>query len=62
MRRLRLDVGRSAAGRLNGRLVSDDGTTDVPFDGTLELLRVLEELVDEEPGAANAQVGGQTSR
>jgi hypothetical protein len=49
MTQLRLDVVRSQAGRLNGRLVTDDGATDVHFDGTLELLRLLEELVTDEP-------------
>jgi hypothetical protein len=49
MTRLRLDVVRSEAGRLSGRLVTDDGATDVLFDGTLQLLRLLEELVDDEP-------------
>jgi hypothetical protein len=48
MTRLRLDVIRSEAGRLSGRLVTDDGATDVLFDGTLQLLRLLEELVDDE--------------
>jgi hypothetical protein len=49
MTHLRLEVVRSEAGRLSGRLVTDDGATDVLFDGTLQLLRLLEELVDDEP-------------
>jgi hypothetical protein len=49
MTRLRLDVARSETGRLSGRLVTDDGTTNVVFDGTLELLRLLEEVVDVAP-------------
>ena len=60
--RVRLDVIRSEAGRLSGRLVADDGVLDVAFDGTLELLRLLEELVDDEPATASppalGHVGG----
>jgi hypothetical protein len=41
---VRIDVVRSVAGRLSGRLVTDDGTTDADFDGTLELLRLLENV------------------
>lgn len=61
MTRLRLDVARSEAGRLSGRLVSDDGTTNVVFDGTLELLRLLEELVDVEPTPVRLPERGDTS-
>jgi hypothetical protein len=46
--RVRLDVVRSDAGRLRGHLATDDGATDVPFDGTLELLRLLEELASDD--------------
>jgi hypothetical protein len=50
---MRLDVIRTEAGRLSGRLTTDGGATDVAFDGTLELLRLLEELVGDEPAAAS---------
>jgi hypothetical protein len=59
--RVRLDVIRSEAGRLSGRLVTDGGATDVAFDGTLELLRLLEDLVDDEP-APRTQWHPGTSR
>ena len=50
---MRLDVIRTEAGRLSGRLITDGGATDVAFDGTLELLRLLEELVGDETAAAS---------
>jgi len=58
MTRLQLDVVRSETGRLRGRLVVDDTTTDVTFDGTLELLRLLEELVSSEPAFPDSPLGG----
>jgi hypothetical protein len=57
MTRVRLDIVRSETGRLNGRLVSDDGSTSVAFDGTLELLRLLEELADGTPTTTNPNEG-----
>ena len=41
---LHLEIGRSADGRLEGRLHSQDGETDAPFSGVLELLRLLEDV------------------
>lgn len=43
--RMRLELVRSRPGRLEGRLATEDGSTDVCFNGTLELLRLLEDLV-----------------
>jgi hypothetical protein len=60
--RMRLDVIRSEAGRLSGRLVADGGATDVAFEGTLELLRLLEELVDDEPAPASPPALGHVKR
>jgi hypothetical protein len=57
MTRLQLDLVRSDAGRFSGRLVTDDGTTDVLFDGTLELLRLLEELVNDDPTTGRLREG-----
>jgi hypothetical protein len=45
--RMRLEVVRSGAGRLEGRLATEDGTTDTGFIGTLELLRLIEDLATE---------------
>lgn len=42
--RMRLELRRSRPGRLEGRLATEDGSTDVCFNGTLELLRLLEDL------------------
>jgi hypothetical protein len=42
--RMRLEFVRSRPGRLEGRLATEDGSTDVCFNGTLELLRLLEDL------------------
>jgi len=61
MTRLQLDVVRSDVGRFSGRLVTDDGTTDVLFDGTLELLRLLEELVNDDRTTGRSREGGDTS-
>ena len=43
-----LDLVCTATGRLEGRLVSGDGTCDVGFSGVLELLRLLEHLTRHE--------------
>jgi hypothetical protein len=51
VRRIRIEVVRSGAGRLEGRLATEDGTTDRGFSGTLELLRLLEDLAVEHPQA-----------
>jgi hypothetical protein len=48
MTRLKLDIVRTEAGRLRGRLITDDGATDVRFNGTLELLRLFEQIVTDE--------------
>jgi hypothetical protein len=61
MTRLQLDVVRTEAGRLKGRLVTDDGTTNVRFDGTLELLRILEETVNDDSTTPNPPLDGRGS-
>jgi hypothetical protein len=43
-----LDLASTATGRLEGRLVADDGSCDVGFSGVLELLRLLEHLTRHE--------------
>jgi hypothetical protein len=45
--RVTLDIVRSRDGRLEGTVVTETGP-EHPFSGTLELLRVLEDL---QPGA-----------
>lgn len=40
--------------RLEGRIFTDDGRIDLTFSGTLDLLRVLEELQQAEADTANA--------
>ncbi|NMO93466.1 hypothetical protein [Actinomycetospora sp. TBRC 11914] len=47
--RVTLDLVRARDGRLEGTAVADGGA-EHPFSGTLELLRVLEDLGDPEPG------------
>ena len=41
--RLSLDVLRSADGRLEGTVLTESGREE-PFSGTLDLLRILEDL------------------
>lgn len=53
--RVTLDIARSDDGRLEGTVATETGP-DHPFSGTLELLRVLDDL---EPGPSDA---GRTSR
>lgn len=48
--RVTLDIARSDDGRLEGTVATETGT-DRPFSGTLELLRVLDDL---EPGPPDA--------
>ena len=43
-----LDLATTATGRMEGRLVTGDGTCDVGFSGILELLRLLEHLTRHE--------------
>jgi hypothetical protein len=50
-----VDLLRAADGRLEGTLVTDTGDR-VPFSGTLDLLRLLEDLT--EPPTAAPQDGG----
>lgn len=47
--RVTLDLVRARDGRLEGTAAADGGT-EHPFSGTLELLRVLEDLGRSEPG------------
>jgi hypothetical protein len=43
---VRLLVTRSAGGRFEGSLSTEDGSVEHGFSGTLELLRLLEDLAD----------------
>ena len=45
--RLILDVNRTQDGRLEGRVVLDGTNIKRPFSGVLELLKVIEELVNQ---------------
>jgi len=45
--RLTLDVNRTEDGRLEGRVVLHGTDTGRPFSGVLELLKVIEELVNQ---------------
>ena len=54
--RICLELVVSRPGRLKGRLATADGSTDVCFNGTLELLRLLEAL------ATEADTGGSERR
>ena len=45
--RLTLDVNRTQEGRLEGRVVLDGTDTRRPFSGVLELLKVIEEFVNQ---------------
>ena len=45
---LSLDVLRTADGRLEGTVITESGR-EQPFSGTLELLRILEDLDAERP-------------
>lgn len=51
MTSVRLLVTRSPAGRLEGSLTAADGSVEHRFSGTLELLRLLEDLADAEGDA-----------
>lgn len=42
----RLLLTRSPSGRLEGSVLADDGSVEQGFSGTLELLRLLEDLAD----------------
>jgi hypothetical protein len=50
---LRLDVVRGDDGRLSGTVSTKDDAEVHSFSGTLELMRVFEELVPTQPGAAD---------
>jgi hypothetical protein len=52
-----LRLGQATDGRLEGTLQKPGQTENVPFSGTLDLLRALEAALDESP-PANA-IGGQ---
>jgi hypothetical protein len=43
---LKLEITRSADGRLDGRVAAPSIAASRPFSGVLELLRVLEEILD----------------
>lgn len=51
----RLTVERSSSGRLEGSLTTDDGAVEHGFSGTLELMRLLEELVDATGGGHDVE-------
>ena len=53
--RFTLDVNRTQDGRLEGRVVLDGTDTRRPFSGVLELLKVIEELVNQiEPAGSGS--------
>jgi len=53
--RLTLDVNRTQDGRLEGRVVLDGTDTRRQFSGVLELLKVIEELVNQiEPASSGS--------
>jgi hypothetical protein len=53
--RLTLDVNRTQDGRLEGQVVLDGTDTRRPFSGVLELLKVIEELVNQiEPAGSGS--------
>jgi len=53
--RLTLDVNRTREGRLEGRVVLYGTNTRRPFSGVLELLKVIEELVNQiEPAGSGS--------
>lgn len=60
--RVTLDLVRARDGRLEGTAATDGGTQH-PFSGTLELLRVLEDLggpEDRDPGTGTPGTPGST--
>jgi hypothetical protein len=54
--RLSLDVNRTQDGRLEGRVVLDGTNIKRPFSGVLELLKVIEELVNQIGPAGSGSV------
>lgn len=48
---LTLRLGQATDGRLEGTLQKPGQTENVPFSGTLDLLRALEAALDESPPA-----------
>jgi hypothetical protein len=44
---LTLEISRSSGGRLDGKVRAESTETWRPFSGTLELLKVLEEILDD---------------
>jgi hypothetical protein len=50
--RIALELIPAGGDRLEGRIVTGDGRADLVFSGTLDLLRVLEELQRAEADAA----------
>jgi hypothetical protein len=55
-------VSRDDDNRLGGTVRSADAQEALSFSGTLELMRVFEELVPVDPVAAAAQPAGHDSR
>jgi hypothetical protein len=49
--RLTLDVNRTQGGRIEGRVFLDGSNTEGQFSGVLELLKVIEELVNQRESA-----------
>jgi hypothetical protein len=54
--RLILDVNRTQDGRLEGRVVLDGTNIKRPFSGVLELLKVIEELVNQIASAGSGSL------
>ena len=50
---LTLEISRSSEGRLDGNVRSESTEPWRPFSGTLELLKVLEEILDATEMVAN---------
>ena len=46
--RLLVEIARSSDGRLEGQICTDAADPWRPYSGVLELLKVLEELLDEQ--------------
>jgi hypothetical protein len=55
--RIALELTPAGGDRLEGRIVTGDGRADIVFSGTLDLLRVLEELRCAEADAADTSAG-----
>ena len=59
--RLVLEIVRTPAGRLEGRVRTQVAEIWRPYSGVLELLKVLEELLDARPTTTNHSQPGEPS-